>query len=338
MNNTESWKEFRIGDYFDVSLASGDLKIEQCEKGDIPLVSSGTNNNGIVGYISDNNDEKAKIFTGNKITVDMFCCAFYQRNDFFAVSHGRVNILSPKFEMTSQIGIFIATLINNERYKFSYGRAVYSNEIKNMTIKMPTDTNGNPDWKFMNNYIEKLENIQRNTGSIKESLKTNNINSNQEINLLEWKEYRVGDLFKSYTGGDLIISDIQPGKIPIVSHCLENNGVANYTEVIEGRKLFDCNNTISVADRGCFWAFVQDKNFYIGTRVKALKSKYEKINKYILLFISTIINQESFKYSYGRNCCHGIENIVIKLPSYNNEPNWEYMENYIKALPYGDRI
>lgn len=53
--NTLSWKEFTIGDYFDVFLSSGDLKIDDCEPGSIPLISSGSTNNGIVGYI----DEKA---------------------------------------------------------------------------------------------------------------------------------------------------------------------------------------------------------------------------------------------------------------------------------------
>lgn len=37
--NTHLWKEFTIGDYFDVYLSSGDLKIDDCEPGNIPLIS-----------------------------------------------------------------------------------------------------------------------------------------------------------------------------------------------------------------------------------------------------------------------------------------------------------
>ena len=33
-----------------------------------------------------------------------------------------------------------------------------------------------------------------------------------------------------------------------------------------------------------------------------------------------------------------IKSTKIKLPTKDNKPNWEYMENYIKSLPYGDRI
>lgn len=154
--NIDSWQEFKVGDYFDVYLSSGDLKIDACEPGKIPLVSSGATNNGIVGYVDDKGDGKAQIFKANSITVDMFCNAFYQNNDYYAVSHGRVNILYPKFKCNPLIGFFICSVINNERFKYSYGRAVYSDEISRMVIKLPTTLDNVPDWGFMENYIKSL--------------------------------------------------------------------------------------------------------------------------------------------------------------------------------------
>lgn len=105
----------------------------------------------------------------------MFCNAFYQPKEFYAVSHGRVNILTPLFEeMDCKIGLFIATLINKERYRFSYGRAVYSSVISKLKINLPIeyDENNNPkldekaqysdhkyipDFKLMKEYIESLD-------------------------------------------------------------------------------------------------------------------------------------------------------------------------------------
>ena len=150
------WKQFKIKDLFDVSLSKGDLKLDSCVSGDIPLISSGETNNGCVGFIDSEGDGKAVIFKSNKITVDMFCNAFYQSTPFFAVSHGRVNILTPKFLMNKYIGLFIATLINKEKFRFTYGRAVYSNVISELTIALPTVSQGNPDWQFMENYIKSL--------------------------------------------------------------------------------------------------------------------------------------------------------------------------------------
>lgn len=154
--NINCWQEFKVGDYFDVYLSSGDLKIDACEPGKIPLVSSGATNNGIVGYIDEKGDGKAQIFKANSITVDMFCNAFYQNNDYYAVSHGRVNILYPKFKCNPLIACFICSVINNERFKYSYGRAVYSDEISRMVIKLPTTSGNVPDFNFMENYIKSL--------------------------------------------------------------------------------------------------------------------------------------------------------------------------------------
>lgn len=155
--DTKQWKKFYLSQLFDCVLSKGDLKEDECLNGDIPLVSSGSTNNGIVKYIDSAGDGKAQIFNGNCLTVDMFCNCFYQEHKFYAVSHGRVNILLPKFCMSKNIGLFVATIINIQRYKFSYGRAVYSSVAEKIDIKLPVDSNGNPDWEYIEKYVELLE-------------------------------------------------------------------------------------------------------------------------------------------------------------------------------------
>lgn len=329
--NVSVWKEFKIADLFDVFLSSGDLKIEECESGDIPLVSSGQTNNGIVGYIDCAGDGKAQIFTKNEITVDMFCNAFYQPNDFYAVSHGRVNILKPKFAMNNLMGLFIVTIINNERYKFSYGRAVYSNEIARMEIKLPATKEGQPDWRYIENYMKSLKHkpISSKNSALYETL---------SLGVNDWKPYKIEDLFEIFTGGDLIISETNGGTYPVASNSSENNNIAFYSCFLENRKLFNHKISISIADRGAFKAFVQPNDFYIGTRAKCLVSKNRNINTAQLLFIVTVLNQESYRFSYGYNCCAHLNDMIIKLPTKNNQPDWNFMENYIKTLPYSDRI
>ncbi len=154
--NVDEWKKFKIKDFFKVELAKGDIKLGEVDNGDIPLVSSGESNNGIVGYIDEVGDGKSEIFPANRITVDMFGNAFYQDEPFYAVSHGRVNILNPKFNLTRNIGLFISTIIIQEKYKYSYGRAVYSHVAENMEIRLPVDSSGSPDWKFMEDYFNVL--------------------------------------------------------------------------------------------------------------------------------------------------------------------------------------
>lgn len=154
--NTEKWREFRIGDLFVVELSKGDIKADEADEGNILLISSGEVDNGVIKSIDAAGDGKAQIFEGNKLTVDMFGNAYYQPEPFYAVSHGRVNILTVKFKLNVYIGLFVSSLIKKEQFKHSYGRAIYSNIIADMIIKLPADKDGNPDWKFMEDYIKSL--------------------------------------------------------------------------------------------------------------------------------------------------------------------------------------
>ena len=147
---------FRISDLFTVELSKGDIKLDDVESGNIRLISSGETNNGVVGYISGKGDGVAEIFPSNVLTLDMFCNAYYQNQRFYAVSHGRVNILIPKFHLTKAIGLFLTACIQQEKYKYSYGRAVYSSVASNMEIKLPINEDELPNWNFMEQYIKSL--------------------------------------------------------------------------------------------------------------------------------------------------------------------------------------
>lgn len=154
-----------------------------------------------------------------------------------------------------------------------------------------------------------------------------------ELSVEKWKSVTIGTFFNTYTGGDLIISRVQEGNIPVVSHSVDNNGVKIYSDIIPGRKLFNCRKTISLADRGTFFAAVQKEDFYIGTRVKALEFKDGEHSENVLKFIVTIINNERFRFSYGRNCTSGLDDLVIKLPlKLDGSIDYDFMERYISSL------
>lgn len=154
--DTSAWHAFKLSDLFDIELSKGDLKKDDLVDNGTILVSATTQNNGVIGYVSPASENPAKPFSGNKMTTDMFCSAFYQDKEFYAVSHGRINIMTPKFTLNKYIGLFIATIINKEQYRFAYGRAVYSGVLSNLQIKLPADKDGNPDWAYMENYIKSL--------------------------------------------------------------------------------------------------------------------------------------------------------------------------------------
>jgi len=63
------------------------------------------------------------------------------------------------------------------------------------------------------------------------------------------------------------------------------------------------------------------------------------MSNYVALFISTIINAEQYKYNYGRKCSQSrMRKSHIKFPAKNGVPDFGFMENYIKSLPYSSSI
>jgi len=152
--------------------------------------------------------------------------------------------------------------------------------------------------------------------------------------MINYKKFRIGDLFEIATGRDIIISCTKEGKIPLISHQHDNNGIARYIDVLENRKLFDYESTIALADRGVFYATTQKEDFYIGTRVKALTFKDGKKSEKIRLFFVTAINklQEMFK-EYLENATDKLPNLLIELPvNIYNEIDYEYMETFISEM------
>lgn len=364
--NINTWKSFILGDIIpDIHNAkaynNSDLS-ESYSEDFINYITRTDRNNGVSKSVI--NENYKGVEEPNAITIgDTTATIYYQDTAFVAGPH-IIILRAPWFNKYTCL--FIITILNLEKEKYPvFGRAFSKDLIKKTCIKLPADSDGNPDYKFMENYIKNLKvdisdipDYFLNEGYNKACWYMDNINqekfeeqyagrlSNNNIKLEDrlWKSFKISDLFNTYTGGDLILSNIVEGDIPIVSHTSINNGVDSFTSLIENRKLFDHNKSISLADRGTFFAARQKDDFYIGTRVKAMVFKDDIFNKYhpskyVIDFIVTIINYEQFRFSYGRNCTNGLDDLVIRLPiDDNNEPDYLFMEEYIKTLPFSQNL
>lgn len=64
-----------------------------------------------------------------------------------------------------------------------------------------------------------------------------------------------------------------------------------------------------------------------------------KMNKYIGLFLAKVIKMEKFRFNFGRKLSDKrLAEIKIKLPSKSGKPDFEFMEQFIKSLPYSDSL
>ncbi|CAP18449.1 N-6 adenine specific DNA methyltransferase [Candidatus Phytoplasma mali] len=145
-------KSFQIKDLFKVkgTKTTSKEEIEEYEKGEYAYISTRATNNGVNGFYSFYSEE------GNVLTVDsaVIGSCFYQENKFTATDH--VEQLKPNFKLNKYIAMFLTTIINQEQFRYSYGRGFNQKRIKKTIIKLPTNKAGTPDWELMENYIKTL--------------------------------------------------------------------------------------------------------------------------------------------------------------------------------------
>ena len=102
-----------------------------------------------------------KLFAGQCVTVPnngaSVAEAFYQPRPF-TCSHD-VNPLYLKdkdVDLTPALGLFLATVIRAEKYRWSYGRKWRPMRMCESEIKLPATPSGKPDWVYMQAFIESL--------------------------------------------------------------------------------------------------------------------------------------------------------------------------------------
>ena len=144
-----SWKLFQLSELFNVQkgkrLTKADMK-----DGKIRFIGASAINNGITAYIS--NDEH--LHPQNTITLSYNGSigeAFYQDEMFWASDD--VNVLYPKFEMNREMAFFIIPLLKTAGKRYAFIDKWKKEDMEKSKIPLPVDKDGNPDYKYMENYI-----------------------------------------------------------------------------------------------------------------------------------------------------------------------------------------
>ena len=85
--------------------------------------------------------------------------------------------------------------------------------------------------------------------------------------------------------------------------------------------------------------FYRNYKFSCDDNILVLKPNFE-FNIFILLFFATVISFNKYRYFYGKQYRKkDFNEHIIKLPVDNQgNPDWQFMEDYIKQLPYSDVI
>ncbi|PQJ73612.1 restriction endonuclease subunit S [Polaribacter butkevichii] len=110
--------------------------------GEIPFISNGIMNNGIIGYVSPLDTDR--VFNKKGICVSAFCEATIHNPPFLPRGNGGSGliVLIPKKEMTHEVFVYYAAYINKYcSWRFSYGRMVTLARLKKMELPEITTPN-----------------------------------------------------------------------------------------------------------------------------------------------------------------------------------------------------
>lgn len=344
--NTENWATYNLNTIFNIEYGSklDIIKMEENPYSDIAFVTRTATNNGITMFVNEYTGKKP--YSAGIMTIALggsIGKTFIQPTRFYTCQN--VAVLIPKTNLSIYHKIFLKTIIEKEcETRFvAFGRELNSHIKNDFFIKLPAN-NGQPDWQWMEDYAKNtlLPQLPMKTRQVWEKKYNNQPLSAQKLELKveEWKWFDyygkngLFDITGSTTTPKDILEESGNGTHPYVTTQAVNNGIEGYYNIAtEEGSVF----TVDSAVLG-FCAY-QEKDFSASDHVEKLIPKFS-CNKYIALFLTTIINREQYRYNYGRKASQTkLRQSKIKLPAVTNEqgetvPDWQWMEDYIKGLPY----
>ena len=355
--NDRKYKEFKVSDIFIVKYGVN-LELNACEEmnfagdGIVNFVARTAENNGVSAYVKriegvDPQDAGLISVAGGGSVLSTFLQdePFYSGRDLYT--------LKAKKNISNEAKMFIISIIEKNKYKYSYGRQA-NKTLPDLLLQLPVDSNGLPDYLFMEEYIKSLHHKPLTT--------KNKPKHTPDLNVNQWKTFRVqrtkqqSGLFEIENCKCGSAGELEDGNdINYIGAKKSYNGVMRSVAIDKNLVsrghgiMFICDGEGSVG-----YTNYMDEDF-IGSTTTSIGYD-EALTEKNAMFLVAVLDNEKFKYSYGRKYRAHLIDAVINLPikhnsdgsvfidkthKYSDEgyvPDWQFMEDYIKALPYGDRL
>lgn len=305
-----------IGDLFWVR--SGDIHAADKElaPGDIPLVSCGDVNHGLVGYFQIPNEQQYEdaltvaYYGSIPLTVKYRPYRFGAKDD--------IGVLEPKDPMSPRILLYVAALLNARRWRYSYGRKCFKRKLEAVEIVMPKD----------HSYVERL--LGRIPLDKRPCIATRT--PSHSVRTSEWVERRLDDLFDLTHGDFHSLKGLAAGPFATVSRTEADNGVVGYFEQPDGSTLHPPGLiTVSTVSGD---AFVQMERFQATDNVVVLLPR-QSMQRTTSYFIAAMINGQKWRYGYGRQPYIGkLSALTIRLPWHSDALDETAIEHMVESQPY----
>ena len=150
----------------------------------------------------------------------------------------------------------------------------------------------------------------------------------KNIDVSEWKEFRVGDLFSLDRGKEPAPNNVSDGDIPLINEISSNNGISKYASsnnVLSG-------NSITVSVNYAQNVFYQSSPFCASVNILALQ--LGNLSSNVGLFLKSILSKKHNIYSYTNKISRDrLLNETIKLPT-KIIPDFRVISEIIRAGGY----
>lgn len=338
------FQAYKINDLFHAS--NGNTDIQQCHINGFGyyVVSSGIQNYGIIGK----SDIAARIFDKNTITIDMFGNAYFRDYEYKMVTHARVFSLKYKYkQLSKEEGLYITTLFYYLKRLFSYSKMATWEKIKNLKITLPVKSKNQIDYKYMEEYIRKLE--EERMRELTVYLKASGLENYQltdaerqaiedfENKKINYANFKLGEgdnrLFDITTTKKKFNADsvIFGGKYAYVARGSANNGIRGY--ITEDEQYLNNAKTISFG-QDTATMFYQSQPYFTGDKIKIMTYHKKELDENLACYLITAMKKAFQNFAWGQSSFKEdiLKNIEIPLPITNNgNIYYDFIKNFIMA-------
>ena len=330
----------KVEEYFEVIYGKNlELNTLELDERGVNFVGRGSQNNGVVARVAPLFDIEPN--PANTISVaggGSVMESFLQEKPYYS---GRdLYYLKPKIKMTTKQLLFYCTCLRANKFRYNYGRQANKTLHK---IRIPS--------------IEEIPDYVKSSRIPARPSKKPVIAKQTTLETDKWKYFVYEEIFDVLDGFYNLKPDAtEAGDIPFIGASEFNNGRTSFhdIETIElstkdgknknhdiSKKIFKGGEYITISNDGSVGhAFYQPLDFTCSHSVAPVKLNNAKMNKYIAMFLCSVIGVERYRWNYGRKWRPiKMRKSKIKLPvDINGNPDWQFMENYIKTLPYSSGL
>jgi hypothetical protein len=290
----------KVKDLFDVKYGVN-LELLTCETttaadtDGVNFVARTSNNNGVVAVVK-------KIEGVSPQAAGTLSCAsggsvletFVQTKPYYS---GRdLYVLTPKNEMSLSEKLYYCMCIKANAYKYSYGRQA------NKTLKDIELPDTIPQWIYATKAIP---------------ITTTKTNANSPpLEMDKWNEFKVGDLFSRFeTCKCSVARDLSDGDDCYYIGAKKNDNGIMRRVAYDVDLITKGNCIVFICDGQGSVGYANYMNIdFIGSTTLTVGYN-ESLNKYVGMFLVSVLDLERPKYSFGRKYRTKLANTIIRLPA-----------------------